>query len=191
MNQIESTIEFNEILSQLSKKENVEALLFIINSLPEISIAVKSIEDLSLFATSTLQDKQSLGELFDRAEAKMETVGLNKQTLDSIIGLIQWVPKVIPLLKNMVLGIEFISEIVKDQESVQFIMNELEPAVGKVKEAAGLLAQTNKRYVNDPSLPSISIFKLVSMLKEENVRKGYKYIQTFLTVLSENQTGRK
>jgi uncharacterized protein YjgD (DUF1641 family) len=191
MNQTESTIEFNEILSQLSKKENVEALLFIINSLPEISIAVKSIEDLSLFATSTLQDKQSLGELFDRAEAKIETLGLNKQTLDSIIGLIQLAPKVIPLLKNMVLGMEFISEIVKDQESVQFIMNELEPAVGKVKEVAGLLAQTNKRYVNDPSLPSISIFKLVSMLKDENVRKGYKYLQTFLTVLSENQTGRK
>lgn len=44
-------------------------------------------------------------------------------------------PQFIPLLKNIVLGIEFISKFMKDQESVQFMMNELEPIVWRVKEA--------------------------------------------------------
>lgn len=188
MNQAENRIELNEILSEMSKQENRDALLLIVERLPEISKTVKSLEELTMFANSTISDKQSLGEIFDQAEKKFETFGLSGQTLESLIQLTKILPQVVLLLQNTLEGIQFVSGVLKDQESVQFLTGELEPVIGKVQGTAALFAETNKRCAADSDLPTISIFKLVSLLKDENIRKGYKYLQTFLAVLSEKNS---
>lgn len=190
MSQTGNTSDLNKALIEMSKQENMEALLRIIDRLPEISKAIKSLEELSVFTLATLNDKQSIGELVENAEAQARTLGLSKDTAEALISLTQMLPQIVLLLKNTTVGIEFISGVLKDQESVQFLMKEIEPAAEKVKGIAGLFAETNRRCAEDTELPSLSIFKVVSLLKDENVRKGYKYLQTFLSVVSEKNSRR-
>lgn len=190
MNQTGNSFELNEVLSELAKKDNLDALLLLVDRLPEISNAVKSLEEISIFTKATLEDKQSLEGIFENAESKLATLGINNLTIESIITLINLLPQVVLLLKNTLEGIQFISGVLNDHESVQFLRDELEPAAGKVKGFAALMSETNKRCAQESTLPTLSVFKLVSLLKDENIRKGYKYLQTFLAVLSEKNSRR-
>lgn len=187
MSQEAKTIEINEVLTQLSKKENAEALLSLIDKLPEITSVVKSVEELSIFTRETLKDKQSIGPIFDEAEKKIEDLELNEQTLQSLSELTKLIPRVVFLLQNTLEGIQFINGVLKDEESMEFIRKEFEPFTEKARGAVAIFKETNKRCSDDPSIPNVSIFKLVSLLKDENIRKGYKYLQTFLTVIAEKK----
>lgn len=176
---------FTQIADLLSKEENRNALLYLIDKLPDIAKSVQTVDDITAFTQHTLQDKESMEDLFQEMEDKLGATHLHKETFDSLTRLLQLLPTVVPLLEKLVDVSMFVTETAQDKESMDALSHDMAPVTALADESLDVMKETNRRVQNEKDLPNVSIFKLLSLLKDPTVRRGYQYVNTFLNVLSE------
>ncbi|WP_339230556.1 hypothetical protein NSQ77_09410 [Oceanobacillus sp. FSL K6-2867] len=176
---------FAEVMDSLNNEANMESLLYLVNKLPDLAKTVKTADEALTFAQSTLNDKETMNQLFEEAETKLEASNLNTDTLDALFRVLHLLPEVVPLLEKLVDISEFVKEAAKDSDSIEMLLDEVSPITNSFNLTVDVLKETNHRVQADDQLPHVSIFKLLNLLKDPSVRKGYKYVQTLLNVLSE------
>lgn len=187
MSQIEEDLKFAQVKDWLSQEENLESLLYLIDKLPDMAKTVQTIDEALTFTQNTLNDKESMHILFQEAESKLEANNLKIDTLHAQLRMFQLLPTVVPLLEKFIDISTFVKETVQDKESMESLSNEMPSVTSFFDESFSVLKETNRRYNGEQQLPNVSIFKLLYLLKDPTIRKGYQYINTMLDVLSEKK----
>lgn len=181
MSPIAEEQDLSQITNLLTKEGNLDSLLYLVEKLPDLAKAVQTIDEGVAFTQNTLHDKASMNALFQEAEEKLEMDSLNTENFHALIKMFQLLPTVVPLMEKLIDVGTFVTETVQDKDSMESLFNEM----STVTEPLDVLKETNRRVKEDKQLPSVSIFKLLHLLKDPTVRKGYKYVNTLLNVLSE------
>lgn len=177
--------KFTKVTDSLSKEENMESLLYLVDKLPDMAKAVQSIDETMTFAQNTLNDKESINALFGEAESKLNMANLDTETFDSLLRMLQLLPTIVPLMEKLADISVFVTEAAQDKESIASLTDEMEPITALFDKSWDVLKETNQRVNEEKQLPNVSIFKVLHLLKDPTVRKGYQYVNTLLNVLSE------
>lgn len=187
MNQTTKDQEFAQVTDSLNKEENLESLLYLVDKLPEMAKAVQTIDETVAFTQNTLNDKESINALFQEAESKLGATDLNTETFHALLRMLQLLPTVVPLLEKLDDVSMFVKETVQDKESMASLSNDMTPVTTFFDGSLDVLKETNQRVKEEKQLPNVSIFKLLHLLKDPNIQKGYQYVNTLLNVLSEKE----
>ncbi len=187
MGQTAEEQKFTQVTDSLGKQENMMSLLYLVDKLPEMAKAVQSIDETMTFAQYTWNDKASMQALFDEAGSKLKVNSINTETLDSLLKMLQLLPTIVPLMEKLADVSVFVNETLQDKESLAALTKETEPVTAFFDESLDVLKETNRRVNEEGRLPDVSIFKVLHLLKDPTIRKGYQYVNTLLGVLSKKE----
>ncbi|MGE8203298.1 hypothetical protein ACQKP0_01860 [Heyndrickxia sp. NPDC080065] len=183
MNNMKTDTDFDVVLQELEKSEQIESLSYLVKKLPEFTAAIQSIEDKLSFVTNTLNDKQALNSLVNEAEEKVERLHLNKDHLEAMVTLVQFLPKLVPLTNKMEEFTIFITNILGDSKSVDYLIRGIDDVM-PIQKGIEIMKETNKRYQENKDTSNISILRLYRLLKDPTIQKGFKYFESLLEVIN-------
>jgi len=183
MNITKTDTDFDVVLQELEKSEQMDSLFYLVKKLPEFTAAIQSIEDKLSFVTNTINDKHALNSLVNDAEEKVESLHLNKDHLEAMVTLIQFLPKLVPLINRLEEWTLFITNTLGDSKSVDYLIRGLDDVI-PVQKGIEMMKETNKRYQENKDTGQISILRMYRILKNPAIQKGFKYLETLLEVIN-------
>lgn len=176
----------DHIIQALENKEQMDSLYYLVQKLPEFTNAIQSMEDKLSFLTSVMQDKESLHQLGNEVEQKVEQLHINQAHLDALLQIVHLLPSLVPMMKRLDEIIAFATDFLGDQQSIEYTLNGLNDVV-PIQETVEVIQETNQRFRNNQDNTSISLYGMYRLLKDPTVQKGFRYVETLLQVI-QNRT---
>ena len=170
----------------LSDQQTVESLTYLVSKLPEYTARMKQMEEPLLFIEEVLKDQEWLEQITDEAEQAIQSLKLTKESVSSLVRIIEILPIITPYLDKGIELAEFGRNTLKDPTSFQSITSDIHPYIETVQKCGGILQETNRR-VHMQETEKLSLFKVLALLKIPAVKRGFQYMKTFLQVLSEKK----
>lgn len=183
MNMTKTDTDFDVVLQELEKSEQMESLFYLVKKLPEFTAAIQSMEDKLSFVTNTLNDKHALNSLVNDAEEKVESLHLNKDHLEAMVTLIQFLPKLVPLINKLEELTLFVTNTLGDSKSVDYLIRGIDDVI-PIQKGIEIMKETNNRYRENKDTGQISILRMYRLLKDPSIQKGFKYFETLLEVIN-------
>ena len=176
--------KLESIIETLERPEQLESLHYLVEKLPEFTETVRSVEDKLDFVQSVLNDKQSLQSMSEEAEKKIDSLQIGQEHLDAMIEMAQMMPKIVPMVKKAEEVFTFVTDVLSDTESVEYVLKGVNDVV-PIQKGMDIVAETNQRFKADTSTPNVSLLQMYRLLKDPVVQKGFKYVETMLDVVKE------
>jgi uncharacterized protein YjgD (DUF1641 family) len=112
---------------------------------------------------------------------------LDPEIQASLHTLVTQIPKLAVATTWLVKGVDVATEVLTDGDMLEgvahIVRDKATPFQEKLKEAASVAQEAKLRAENDTS--RVSLFGLLRLLKDPTVQKNLRYVQAFLTVMSE------
>lgn len=174
------------VLQLLEKDEQREALRYFIEKLPELKKLTESAEDKLAFVQHVMNDKQSLEALFTEFEGKTESFRLTAAHLEAVATLIQLLPTLVQWLQKAEELISFSVSVLRDRESMAYIVEGAKEIV-PVEKGLAILKETNERFLRERDSSTVSLLRMYRLLKHPLLQDGVKYIETLLDVIHQHR----
>jgi uncharacterized protein YjgD (DUF1641 family) len=84
----------------------------------------------------------------------------------------------------------FVKSVLEDKESMAYLLQGMQEQLKPVDEGLSVIKETNQRFKNTQDYPNISLMRLFKLFKDPSIKKGFKYFETLLEVMSENEKRR-
>ncbi|TLS37273.1 hypothetical protein [Pseudalkalibacillus caeni] len=181
------TKPMEELIESIEKTEQIESLNYLVTKLPELVQTLKSLEDVSVFVKSTLNDKQSLEAVLSDAETRLGQLNLNQTSFESLAKTIELLPRMVPYLEKLEELLVFFSSVLKDRESLDFVKEDLQKAVEPLNRGVSIVKETNQRFEQKQDDSNVSILRIFKLTKDPSVQRALKYTETMLEVISEKK----
>ena len=115
---------------------------------------------------------------------------LNPEIQTSLHTLVKQLPQLAVATAWLVKGVDVATEIMTDGDMLEgvahIVREKAKPVQGKLKDAVVIAREAKLRAETDTS--RVSLFGLLRLLKDPTVQKNLRYVQAFLTILSERGT---
>lgn len=187
MGATQTSTSLDSVVQQLAKEEQRESLQYLIEKLPEMTSALKSVEGMLSFVVASLGDQQSLGRIADDVEEKVERLHLTKDHLDAMLTLVHKLPNLVPVINKVEEFGLFVTDVLQDEKSVQYLIDQFGKTI-PVQKGMEIVEETNEKFKEREGGPNISLFGMMRLLKDPTVQKGLKYVDSLLTVINEKNT---
>lgn len=188
-NEAKGQPDFNTCLEEFADPEVQEAIITLIRKLPKIKDAVMTAERGIEFVASVASDKQSINSLFSRAEKELSHFNVDKDTILSLIALLEKLPKLVPMVSALEKAADFINDIAKDKQSQQYLMNGaielISPVMDRVQNGVSVVQEAKERAAKNNH--NVSVLDLLKLLKDPTVQKSLRFIQAILQVVAERK----
>ncbi len=176
------------VANELSKPEVQEALVTLIQKLPQIKEAVVKAEQgiaaVSVFASDT----DSLNYLAERVD-KFSKLAFNKENVEALATIIESLPQLAKMVALLDKVYSTVEPLVSDKDTLAYLADTTklvtDPVKDRVQEGVSIVKEANERA--ERNRDTISIFGVLKMLKDPAVQKGLKFTQALLEVLSEKK----
>ncbi|MFX3623598.1 MAG: DUF1641 domain-containing protein [Ectobacillus sp.] len=176
-----------QMLDELGQQERVEAMLYLIQKLPEMKSAVQSAENFIMFAQSVLADKRSWEPILEEAKEYFEDIPFKLESIRALLLLLNKAPKLLEWVETAETFIDFAQSILQDKQSLTQVTEQIEEKAAPVLENAKRTAEIMKetKALADARQPTnVSIFRLLRLLKDPTVRKMVVYLEAFLEIMN-------
>jgi uncharacterized protein YjgD (DUF1641 family) len=176
-----------QLLNELSSPQVQEALVALIQKLPQIKDAVDKAEQ-GIAALSHLpMGTESLNYLAERAD-QVSKLALNKENLEALGVIIEKLPniaKMMTLLDRITPFLEFVGneEFVLALSEVFGVVTA--PVKERVQDGISIVKEAKERAAKNNT--TLSIFGLLKMLKDPAVQNGIKFTQALMDVVAEKK----
>jgi uncharacterized protein YjgD (DUF1641 family) len=112
---------------------------------------------------------------------------LDPEVQASLHTLVKQLPQLAVATAWLVKGVDVATEVMTDGDMLEgvahIVREKAKPVQKKLKEAAVIAREAKHRGETDTS--RVSIFGILRLLKDPTVQKNLRYVQAFLTILSE------
>ncbi|WP_055747342.1 DUF1641 domain-containing protein [Brevibacillus choshinensis] len=190
MNEIKEPKSMDMGLEELADPEVQEAIAVLIRKLPRIKDAVLAAEQGVDLATSILQDKESLGSLFDRLGQKCAPYRVEKESILALFSLLEKMPKLLKYVNTIEQVADFVESVGQDKQSQEYLLKGMKgyiaPVTAQVETGVAVFREAKERAKNNHE--AISIFGLLRLLKDPTVQKTLRFTQSLLEVLAEKSS---
>lgn len=178
-----NTYNMDQLKVDLEQKEQMEALHYLVQKLPDFTKRIQDLDDKLSFAESVFHDKQSMELLGDEFEEKVDQLNLSKEHFDAVLEMMHMLPKLMPLIKQLEEITAFVTDAATDPESVDYALKGLNDVI-PVEKSKQVIQETNTRFQEQSEMPDLSMMKMYQLLKDPTVQKGLKYVKTMLDVVN-------
>ncbi|MGM9988083.1 MAG: hypothetical protein ACI35O_12770 [Bacillaceae bacterium] len=182
------TAPLRKLLDNLEQEEQVESLNYLVNKLPEFTKALQSLEEPLLFATSILQDKTTMSNAVRNVEEKWEQLHIGPEHMEALVSMLHMLPRIMPMLQKIEETALFVQEVLQDKQSIGYLMKGVEE-LPPVSVGIDVVKETNKRFSTQQEFANVSVFRLLKLLKDPTVKKGFHYLEVLLQVVNEKNRG--
>lgn len=175
------------LLEELAKPEVMDALVSLIQRLPELNQAVSKMEQGISTVTTAVSDPDVLDQ-FAEPVNQLAKMALKQDTLQAISAIMDKLPRIaqsVELLDQISPFVEFISKretLVSVAEVLELVSD---PVICRIQDGMSMVKDAQRRADQDSS--TISIFGVLKLLKDPAVQDGLKFIQAFLAVWQERK----
>ncbi|OXM87044.1 hypothetical protein [Paenibacillus rigui] len=176
----------SQIKMVLENPEHGEALLYLLQKLPELAAGVQFMEEKAAFVHNVLSDKHSLFSMASETEAKLKSFHLTGEHVDSLVALMQKLPALLEMLEKAEQWVQFAAQVATDKESVGYLAKGLEE-LPLVQAGADILKETNEKFHSETDYGSISLVRLYKLLKNPVLIRGFRYVETLLEVIGKHK----
>lgn len=173
--------EMERIIQELEKQEQLNSLHYLVQKLPDFVNAIQAMEGKLSFIQSVLEDKISTQNIVEDFENRWNSLHITSEHADSLIKMVQILPRLVPLLEKMEEMILFAQNVWQDKQSVEYLTNSLKDVV-PVGKGIDILQETNERFALQRD-ENINILRMYRLLKDPLIQKGFRYIETLLDVI--------
>src|SRR5699024_7389025 len=129
-------------------------------------------------------DKQSLESMSGEVEEQISRLRLGKEHFEAVIEIVQLLPRLVPMIKQVEEFATFVNDFLADTSSVQYLFDGINDVV-PIRDGIQMIEETNERFKEDESKPNMSLLHMYRLLKDPTIQQGFKYVETFLTVVKE------
>ncbi len=178
--------KLEHILASFEQPEQLDSLHYLARKLPEFTQTIRGVEEKLAFVESVLNDKQSLASINDEVEQKISRLHLGQEHVEAVLEIAQLLPKIVPMIKQIEELSTFVNDLISDTSSVEYILDGINDVV-PIRKGMEMIHETNERFKADESKPNMSLLQMYRLLKDPTVQKGFKYVETFLGVISEKE----
>ncbi|MGE5704918.1 MAG: DUF1641 domain-containing protein [Clostridia bacterium] len=189
MNEGKQQPDIDTCLEELSDPDVQEAIITLIRKLPKIKDAVLTAERGMEFVASVAGDQQSMNSLFSRIEKQLSQTNIDKDTLPSLVALLEKLPKLVTLVSALEKVADFMESIGNDKQSQQYLIQGakelVSPVLDRVQDGVSILEEAKERAAG--SNHTVSIFDLFKLLKDPTVQRSLRFTQALLEVVSERK----
>lgn len=189
MNEIKEQQKTDTAFEGLSDPEVREAIQTLIQKLPKIKDAVLAAEQGLEFATSVMEDQQSVRSLFERAEEQMAPFRIEKESIVALMALMDKMPKILKLVSALEQVADLAESLMKDKQSQQYLLASVQgyikPVTHQIDHAVEVYQEAKER--SEQKQQPVSIFDLYRLLKDPAVQKGLRFAQSVVEVIGEKQ----
>ncbi|MED0716582.1 hypothetical protein P4S80_09860 [Aeribacillus composti] len=175
--------EIEAVLQELEKPEQIESMHYLVKKLPELTAAIQSVEEKIEFISYTLHDKKSLTNLVNQVEEKVESLHLTKEHLETIITMMQMLPRLVQLLGKAEELLLFVQNVITDSQSVEYALKCFKDIV-PMEKGLHIIKETNERFKNEKDTSHVSLLRMYRLLKNPAVQNGFKYLEALLEVIN-------
>lgn len=177
------TMNEQTIESALTRPDVEQALVSLVERLPEIERSLRRLEDAVDFGVATVNDQQ----VRQKVDTLLDESNLQIETLEAAVELAEKLPMLLQVTNQLERVLTFAEDVYSDEQTHELIGQRVEEYVSPVKEKADatrtMLTEIRTRVERDDR--HITLFSLVRWLKEPSVQHGLKYMQATIEVLSE------
>ncbi|MDM8102263.1 MULTISPECIES: hypothetical protein [Oceanobacillus] len=177
--QKQSTMD--DVIQELEKKEQVDALYYLVQKLPDFVSRVQKLDDKLDFIENVIEDKQSLSTISNEIEEKIENLHINQEHLTSLLELMHLLPKLVPLLKKADEVSQFVNDFLNDTASVEYALKGINDII-PLDKAVKVIKETNEQYKQNDNTANFSLYGMYRLLKDPTIQKGFRYLESFLEV---------
>jgi len=174
----------NDWLNELDKPEVQESLAQLIKKLPDIQRSLNSVEGMLKFGQSVTEDS----DIIEQFEEQLTYSSINQTNIEALIKLLGKLPMLLEWIEKLEQAAVFIENVLGDQESLETLFESLsnQPVVQQGKDTWSVV-QTIKERVESTPQEQVSIFTVLKWIKDPNVQKSLRYIQTTMDVLNKKR----
>ncbi|GAA4707289.1 DUF1641 domain-containing protein [Brevibacillus fulvus] len=174
------------LLEELSNKEVQEAMVTLIQKLPQIKDAVLKVEQGIGTVTSFATDPKNFNSLADTIFSLSNV--LNKENLEALLTIIEKLPQIAKMVELLDRVAPFL-ELVANKDNLVTVAETLEtlasPVKDRIQDGVSIVREAKERSAQNTT--TVSVFGLLKMLKEPAVQNGLKFTQALLEVLAEKK----
>ncbi|TCI57671.1 hypothetical protein EVJ24_02560 [Exiguobacterium sp. SH1S21] len=169
--------------SVLTRPDVEQALVSLVERLPEIEKSLRRLEDAVDFGMATMNDQQ----VRQKVDSLLDSSNLQVETLEAAVKLAEKLPMLLQVTNQLEQVLAFAQDVYADEQTRELIGQRVDEYVAPVKEKADatrtMLTEIRARAERDDR--NITLFSLVRWLKEPSVQHGLKYMQATVEILSE------
>ncbi|TCI24603.1 hypothetical protein EVJ27_08480 [Exiguobacterium sp. SH3S2] len=178
-----TTTKEQTLESVLTRPDVEQALVSLVERLPEIEKSLRRLEDAVDFGMATMNDQQ----VRQKVDTLLDSSNLQVETLEAAVKLAEKLPMLLQVTNQLEQVLAFAQDVYGDEQTRELIGQRVDEYVAPVKEKADatrtMLTEIRARAERDDR--NITLFSLVRWLKEPSVQHGLKYMQATVEVLSE------
>ncbi|TCI21485.1 hypothetical protein EVJ33_07305 [Exiguobacterium sp. SL-10] len=180
---MEHTTMNKSLETALTRPDVEQALVSLVERLPEIEKSLRRLEDAVDFGKATMNDQH----VKDKLDSLLDSSNLQIETLEAAVKLAEKLPMLLQMTNQLEQVLAFAQDVYSDEQTRELIGQRVDEYVSPVKEKAvatrTLLTEIRDRAERDDR--QITLFSLIRWLKEPSVQHGLKYMQATVEVLSE------
>lgn len=180
---MEHTTMNKSLETALTRPDVEQALVSLVERLPEIEKSLRRLEDAVDFGKATMNDQH----VKDKLDSLLDSSNLQIETFEAAVKLAEKLPMLLQMTNQLEQVLAFAQDVYGDEQTRELIGQRVEEYVAPVKEKAdvtrAMLSEIRGRAERDDR--TITLFSLIRWLKEPSVQHGLKYMQATVEVLSE------